>query len=276
MTPQGWLIEDFAAAGFVWVFAGALLGAGVGLAVGLMRGVPRGLGAGLLIWGLGNAVVAAGLVAYLRVDSTVLTLPPLRCQALGDGRNTVMHQLVLAVQRSGEPAHEVPMAATTGPCPELPGAALRVRLRTDALASTAPVIKGEPDDERGPAFAAIWALFGAFGLVAGGVLLATGRSRTTAAASAKGSGGVAPWRTRIGELLGLLGLAVFVTAFFGGMFLDGSTERAIQFGLRSAGTAFGIWLVSGLLAGTMTAVPAAVTLLIGGLLLLAAEVMRRL
>ncbi|MFO1327536.1 MAG: hypothetical protein U1F56_24685 [Rubrivivax sp.] len=279
MTPHGWLTEDLAAAGVVWLFGGALLGAALGLAVGMARSTLQGLGSGLLLWGLGNVLVSAGVLAYLQHDSVELALPPLRCEALGDGAGMALHRIVLRAQRPGEPAHEVRHQLREGPCPELLGDPVRLRLRHDALASSVPDIAGDTIDERPLAIMAIWGAFGGFGLLAGTLLLVSGRRRARADAAAKAAPGAAPdgvaaWRTRIGETLGLLGLAVFVAAFAGGLFLDGSSERAVQFGLRCAGTSFLIWLGSGLLAGTMTTVAAAVMALLGGVLLFFAELMR--
>lgn len=63
---------------------------------------------------------------------------------------------------------------------------------------------------------------------------------------------VAPWRQWCGEVLGWLGLALFLAALIVSPFLDGSTERAVEFGMRCIAAAMGSWLAAGLFAGTMT------------------------
>jgi len=77
-------------------------------------------------------------------------------------------------------------------------------------------------------------------------------------------------------MLGLLGLFLFLAAFFVSPFLDGSEERAIEFGLRCIATAMGTWLAAGLLAGTMTWGSALSLAAFGGAMLGFAELVRRL
>ena len=85
---------------------------------------------------------------------------------------------------------------------------------------------------------------------------------------------VAAWRRSLGNLLGQLGLLLFLAAFVMPWFLDGSTERAVQFGLRCVASAMGLWLFSALAAGTLTLGAAVFLLVFGGALAGAAELMR--
>lgn len=250
MTPSGWMIDNFVGWGAAWMFAGALLSVLVGVLVGRRRSVERGVGTGLLLWGVGNLLVALAVVAYMELDSTVVTLKATRCEPSTDNRQRPLYTLYYAVQRPGEPAHEVTARGQRGLCPESPMPVEALRLRKDALASPAALIEGDHAGDDAPmAVSVIWGAFGVFAVFGASLMLAHARARP--APAARSAGPVAPWRLGLGQLLGNLGLLLVLAALIGPLFLPGTTERAIAFGLRTGATALGVWIVAGLLAGTM-------------------------
>lgn len=276
MTPRGWLIDDFALLGVTWIFGGLLLSLALGAAIGMRRNATQGLSAGLLLWGAGNLLVSAAVVAYLLVDTVTLKLAPTRCEPQSAGVGKPAHRQYHAVHRPGEPAHEVAMPAAEGVCPETHIAPVPLRVRRDALAASAPLIDADRIDDRPLAIASIWGAFGAFSLLGGALLRGHGSSgRRTPARAAAPPRPPAAWRQSIGMLLSQRGLLVFLAAFIAPFFLDGSSERAWQFGLRAAGTAFALWLLAGITAGTMTWVPGFVLVAFSAALIGFAELARR-
>jgi hypothetical protein len=246
MTPAGWMLDPFVFLGFGWSFGGALLCVALGFLLGRARGPTLGAGSALLLWGLGNLLVAALVVVYVEFDSTVLTLQATRCLPSVDSRGQPLRTFFYAVQRPGEPAHEARTAPDSGPCPEGRLPAERLRLRKDALASAAPLIAAEEVDSGAALAAAVtWGVFGVFGSFAGGLLLAHHRNRGPAPPPRP----LAPWRLGIGQLLSSLGMLLLLAAFIAPWFVAGGMERSLVLGLRTGAAALGCWIVSMLLAG---------------------------
>jgi hypothetical protein len=244
-------MDNFVAWGAAWMFGGALLSVLVGVLIGRRRGAGVGAGSGLLLWGAGNLLVALAVVVYMEVDSTVVTLKATRCEPSADNRQRPMYTLYYAVQRPGEPAHEATARGQRGVCPESPMPVDALRLRKDALAGTAALIQGDHAGDDAPmAVSVTWGAFGVFAVFGASLLLAHGRG--TPSRPTRSPGPVAPWRLGLGSLLSQLGLLLVLAALIGPHFLSGTTERAIVFGLRVGATALGVWIVAGLLAGTMT------------------------
>lgn len=115
--------------------------------------------------------------------------------------------------------------------------------------------------------------FGGVGALFGGLMLAQGSGQGRAG-SPPSPRALASWRRGLGNLLGQLGLLLFVGAFAVPWFLDGSTERALQFGMRCVASAMGCWLLSAGVAGTLNVGAAVFLLCFGGALLGFAELMR--
>jgi hypothetical protein len=274
MTPDGWLTEDFAGWGALWLFLGALPAAGLAALVSRWKGVTTGAGSGLLVWGLGNLVVALGVALATQVDSVDLTLPLMRCDAGQDHRQRAERTLTYRLVQPGRAEREVALPTTRGRCPDEPMGQTLVRVRKDTLASTAPRIKGE-DAGAGNALVImlLWGVFGSFAVLGGGLMVRSERPHRPAppAASAQAP---AAWRTGIGTLLGQLGLVLFLAAFVVPWFLDGSTERALQFGMRCVASAMACWLVAGLVAGSMNLGAGVFLLAFGGAMLGFAELIR--
>jgi hypothetical protein len=278
MTPTGWMTDTLAGWGAAWMFGGLFLAVGVGLLAGWRLGGVVGIGSGLLLWGLGNVTISVMTALFLLVDSTVLPLKPLHCEPGADARDRPLRTLTYALQRPGEPARVVSTETARGQCPQGAPEADAMRVRKDALASTAPRIAGEwADDDKPLAVMAIWGAFGAFAMLGAGLLLdslrTTGSNRPATASEEPRP--VAGWRQSVGNLLGQLGGLVFLAAFVVPWFLDGSTERALQFGMRCVAAAMAMWVLAGLLARTMVWGTAVFLLFFGGTALGVAELLRR-
>ena len=187
----------------------------------------------------------------MQFDTTVVTLKATRCEPSVDNRQRPYRTLFYAVQRPGEPAHEATTRGERGVCPESPMPVDPLRLRKDALAGPAPLIVGDHAGDDAPmAVSVTWGVFGVFAVFAASLVLAHGRGHRSRPSGIPGT--VAPWRLGLGSLLGNLGLLLVLAALIGPHFLPGTTERAIAFGLRTGATALAVWVVAGLLAGTMT------------------------
>lgn len=248
MTPAGWMLDPFVLLGFAWAFGGVLPCLVLGLLLGRARGPALGVGSALLLWGLGNLLVAALLVVYVEVDSTVLTLQATRCEPSADSRGEPLRTLFYAVQRPGEPAHEARTPPQSGACPEgrLPAERVPLRLRKDALAAAAPRVAAEEVEGSAALPAAVtWGVFGVFGSFAGGLLLAHHRGGRPAPPLMP----VAPWRLSLGRLLSSLGVLLLLAAFVAPWLLGSGFERGLVLGLRTGATALGCWIVAMLLAG---------------------------
>lgn len=250
MTPSGWTIDTVVAWGAAWMFGGMIASAALGTLVARRRGGTFGMGSGLLLWGLGNLLVALTAWVFVQFDSVVLTLTATRCEPSLSRQQQPMHTPYYAVQRPGEPAHEAVTGSRSGVCPESPMPVDALRLRKDALAGPDALVHGElADDDTPLAIIVTWSAFGVFALFGAGLLLAHGASST--ARPKRLPGPLAPWRKGLGSLFGNLGLLLVLAALIVPHFLPGSTERSIAFGLRTGATALGSWIVAGLLARTM-------------------------
>lgn len=170
MTPTGWLTDDFAILGALWIFGGVLLCVGVGAATGLLLGTEKGLGAGLLLWGLGNVAVAALTALYLWVDSTEVALHVARCEPLASSSGKPTHRLSFELERPGAAPRQAALQPIAGPCPLDTDQPLQLRVRRDALGAGAGPLAAEVVDDRPQVIAAVWAAFGSFGLLAGSLL----------------------------------------------------------------------------------------------------------
>ena len=62
MTPAGWMLDPFIFLGFGWAFGGVLPCMLLGLLLGRAHGTALGAGSALLLWGVGNLLVAALVV----------------------------------------------------------------------------------------------------------------------------------------------------------------------------------------------------------------------
>lgn len=277
MTPSGWLTNEVTLFGVAWMFGGALVCAPVGWLVGRRRGVELGIGSGLVLWGLGNLVVVGMMALLVHVDSVVVKAVATRCEPATDGQGRPERTLFHTVQQPGAPVHEWRGTTAPGLCPEGPPDVAVLRLRRDALATSTLRIPAEPivgDDDTPLAVMVTWGIFGAAGLLMGGLLSAQtgeGRPRANPAAAAP----VAAWRQRLGILMSQLGGLVFLAAFIAPWFLPGSTERALQLGMRCVASALGLWLMAGLLARTMHVGAAVFLVTFGGAMLGFAELARR-
>ena len=277
MTPYGWLTSDFAGWGALWMFLGGLPAAGLAALVSRWKGVVIGAGCGLLVWGLGNLLVVLGVALATQVDSIELRLPLLRCDAGQDHRQRAERTLTYRLAQPGRGEREVALPTVRGRCPDEPVGPALIRVRKDTLASTAPQIKGEDvDAETALVMMLMWGVFGSFAVL-GGVLMVRQDRPYRPAPPAPPAAAAAPpaaWRTGVGNLLGQLGLALFLAAFVVPWFLDGSTERAVQFGMRCVASAMGCWLVAGLVAGSMNLGAGVFLLAFGGAMLGFAELVR--
>ena len=275
MTPYGWMSDTIALVGVGWAFGGLIVCAALGVLVGWWRGSELGLGTALSAWGLGHIVNVMLMARFVHADSVVLTLESTRCEPDADRRGRPLQTRFHAVQRAGEPAHEVQALSLRGVCGEDKARAEVLRVRKDALASTVPVIPGELADSDTPlAVMVILGAFGSFALLGGGLLLAHGLGWRSGPATPRPVDPPAAWRKGLGTLLGQLGLLLFLAAFIVPWFLDGSAERALQVGMRCMATAVACWLLAGLIAGTMNWGAALFLLFFAGAMLGFAEVAR--
>ena len=278
MTPDGWLTSQVVMLGAAWIFGGALVAVAVGALVGRRKGTEAGIGSGLTLWALGNLAVVVLMALVVHVDSVVLHLEPTRCEPRTDSRGTAVRTLYHAVQRPGEPAHELQGPTQRGLCPEGGSAREALRVRRDALASPVLRIPSETvtgNDDTPLAVMATWGMFGGIGLLMGGLLLAHGAGAGRPAPVRPPQATPAPWRVGLGNLLGQLGGLVFLAAFIAPWFLDGSTERALQLGMRCVAVSMGLWLVAGLVARTMHLGAAVFLLFFGSAMLGFGELLRR-
>lgn len=278
MTPEGWLTTEVVMLGAAWMFGGALVAVLVGAVVGRRKGVETGIGSGLTLWALGNLLIVVLMALVVHVDSVVLQLEPTRCEPGTDNRGHAVRTLYHTVQRPGEPVHELQGSTQRGLCPEGGSAREALRVRRDALASPKPGIPAEVvtgDDDTPLAVMVIWGMFGGIGLLMGGLLLAHGAGAGRPAPVRPPQATPAPWRVGLGNLLGQLGGLVFLAAFIAPWFLDGSTERALQLGMRCVAVSMGLWLVAGLVARTMHLGAAVFLLFFGSAMLGFGELLRR-
>jgi hypothetical protein len=285
MTPSTWTVDTLVAYGALWMFGGAFVAVGVGALVG-RRDPSLGVGCGLLTWGAGNLLVSVLLALMTYVDATVLTLPLQSCEpdsasgsAAGASATSPAatapsaYQPVFRLATAGQADRLVLGPKLDRPCPGRPGERVDLRIRKDALAASTHRLAGDwADDDKPVAIMTIWGVFGGAGLLFGGLLAG---HRRLSKASGKNPQRVhdkviAPWRKTIGALLGQLGLWLFLGSFVIPFFLDGSTDHAVQFGLRTASAAMACWLLAAGVAGTLNvAATGALVLLAGGLLGLA-------
>lgn len=276
MTPDGWLTDDFAGWGALWMFLGGLPAAGVGALIARWKGAIVGAGCGLLVWGLGNLLVALGVAVATQVDSTELTLPLLRCDAGVDHRQRAERTLTFQLALNNHAPREVYLPTTRGPCPDEPAGSMLLRVRKDSLASAAPRIKGEEvGAQNALVVMLLWTVFGSFATLGGVLMVRADRPyRTPAPKPAAPPRQAAAWRNSVGTLLGQLGLLLFLAAFVVPWFLDGSTERAVQFGMRCVASAMGTWLLAAVVAGTLTVGAGVFMVAFGGAMLGFAELMK--
>lgn len=250
MTPSGWTFNNLVALGAAWMFGGMIVGGLLGAWVGRRRGATRGMGTGLLLWGLGNLLVALLVWVFVQFDSTVVRIVATRCEPSGSTAKGPYFTLYYALQRPGEPAHEVTAGGRAGVCPESPMPVDALRVRKDALAAPTALIHADWADDDAPlAVIVTWSAFGLFAVFGASLLLTHGDPSPLPPQRPQGP--VAAWRKGIGSLIGQLGLLLVLAALIAPHFLPGTTERAIAFGLRTGATALGCFIVSGLLAGSM-------------------------
>jgi hypothetical protein len=288
MTPSTWTVDTLVAYGALWMFGGVFVAVGVGALVG-RHNPTLGAGIGLLTWGAGNLLVSVLLALMTYVDATVLTLPLQSCEAdpaPGPARAAsasppaaaatpaatapASYQPVFRLQTAGRPDRVVLGPKLDRPCPGRPGERVELRIRQDAMETQNQRLVGAwADDDKPVAIMTIWGVFGGAGLLFGGLLAGHQRlAKSSAKVQQRAHEAViAPWRKTIGALLGQLGLWLFLGAFVAPFFLDGGTDRAVQFGLRAASAAMACWLLAAGVAGTLTvAATGALILLAGGLL----------
>lgn len=270
MTPSGWHLDHIVGYGFVMAFGGLVVWGIVGALVGRRWGADKGIAWALLLWGLGNLTAPVAVAGYMLLDTSTLVLKPTRCDATVDSRNRSYRQLWFTLPGPSERLIQGPRLS--GPCDASDGASYPLRLRKDDLASNRSPIASHLDD--GESHWAIGVTLGGFGVVGtliGGLLLGHGRPGKADPAPRREP---AAWRTRVGELISWVGLLCFLAAFIGPFVIDGSTERALQFGLRSMGTAMGAFLLAGIVAGTMTGASGLFLLVFSGAMFGFAELAR--
>lgn len=270
MTPSGWHLDHIVAYGFVMAFGGLVVWGITGALVGRRFGSDKGIAWALLLWGLGNLTTPVAVAAYMLLDTTTVLLKPTRCDPSVDSRNRSYRQLWFTLPGPAERLVEGPRFS--GPCDPSDSSDYRLRLRKDDLASNRSPINAYLDD--GESHWAIGVTMGGFGVVGtlmGGLLLAHTRpGRPDNAPRPEPTG----WRKRVGELISWVGLLCFLAAFVGPFLLDGSSERALQFGLRCMGTAMSAFLLAGIVAGTMTGAPGVFLLVFAGAMFGFAELAR--
>lgn len=257
MTPNGWHMNHIVGYGFTMIFGGLLLWGLVGVLVGRRWGPEKGLGWALLLWGIGGLSTPLLVASYMLLDSQGLTLQPTRCEASTDSRNRPLRKLWFTLPGPAERLVET--RVERGSCEG--SATLQVPLRVrvpDLSGSHSPIQAHIDDGETHWAIGVTIGGFGTVGLLMGALLLghsmpgrAKDRPRKEPAA----------WRKSLGETISWVGLLCMLAAFIGPFLLDGSTERAVQFGLRTMGTAVATFLLAGMVAGTMTG-PAGIFLVV--------------
>lgn len=274
MTPSGWTLDNIVLLGVGTMFGGLFVAALFGVLVGRWRGGATGIGAAMLLWGLGNLTVCAMTVSYVQFESAVLTLALQRCEvqppdSKGRPRRLMVYALPPGAGASAPagdalggtlaaPTREVRTPVALGACPQAIQGSDPLRVARSDLHSTRNPVAGDwTEDDRAIAVAASWGVFGAFALLFATLLL--GHELQALRGRRRGPLPPAPpakpparWRKTIGELLGTVGLLVFLAAFAVPWFMSGPTERGIQFGVRAVAMAMGIWIVAGMLVGTMT------------------------
>jgi hypothetical protein len=279
MTPSTWMAEQIAMFGFAWIFGSVLVVAPIGALIGRSRGAEVGASSGLLLWGAGNLLTCVLMASYVQFDTVTVQASVTRCEPGTDSSGQATQQYFFAVQRPGEPAHELRLKPTAGLCPESQLPPFELRVRKDALASTVPVIRAEAGDDELPLVIMVtWGAFGGMAVLIG-LLIASARamgrpSRSKAVSASDQVGSVAAWRQGLCTLLSQLGGLLFLAAFIAPWFIDGSEARAIQLGLRCVTAALGCWLLAGIVAGTMTWIAAVFLLIFGGTFLGFAELAR--
>lgn len=267
LTPAGWGFDQIVMLGVLWMFGSPVPMGLLAAVVGRWAGSSRSLGVALLLWSLGNLAVAALAGAYLRMDTVRLTLLPTRCEAAHQGQEPAAHNLVFALQRPGEPPHDLVLGRLPGDCPaKLVPETMRVR--RDALASPARLVVPEAPIDGDPlVIVLVWGGFGLFGLMFAGATLAQ-------AAGAPQAPVVAAWRGGVGRLLGQLGGLLLLAAVVVPFLLPGSALRGVQFGLRAAAAAMACFIVANALVGTLGVRRGLLLLLAGAALLGMAELLR--
>lgn len=263
------------------MFGGVLPALGLGFAVGRLYRVEAGIASGLLLWGLGNLAVAAGVALFIHVDSTVVSARLSRCEPLAPDRGRSMQQQFFRVPAAATLAaglREISTPPLQGLCAEDPNPTdIALRVRKDDLRGTAALIPGEAaDDDKPVVIMVLWSIFGGAGSLIGGVLLASTRpGRRPQQARPAPAVAVAPWRRSLATSVAQLGLMIFVAAWVAPWFLEGSTERSLQFGFRCAALALACWFSANIVAGSLTWGASISLLGMGGVLLGLAEVVRR-
>jgi hypothetical protein len=274
-TPSGLHLEDLLLAGVGTLFGGLLVAAAVGALVGRWRGGTVGLSTALLMWGVGNLLVAATGVVLVRFDSQVLNLPVARCVP-ADGSRRPHRDLWLRLPAplvDGQPRH-VYAGRVPGVCPgaDSPAPSEPVRVRNDDFAAPRATIRGElAHDDKPVLIGVLWGMFGGAGVLMGSLIL--GNDTPSRVPSPRP---VAAWRRTIGELFGGLGLMLFLAAFIVPFFLDGGAQRQVQMGLRSVAAAMSCWVLAGRLAGTMPWGTVIFLLFFAGVMLGFAELIRHM
>ena len=114
MTPEGWLTDDFAGWGALWLFLGPVPAAGLAALLARWKGVVAGAGFGLALWGLGNLLVALGTALATQVDSIELPLPLLRCDETDDHRQRRERTLTYRLEQPGKGLREVTLQTVRG------------------------------------------------------------------------------------------------------------------------------------------------------------------
>lgn len=257
MTPAGWMESEIGLLGVAWLFGGLLVVAlPAGVLVGRLSGKSElGLATGLLVWGAGNLLVSGVGVVWMQFDSVVVSLQASGCAEQTDRKGQPVFQLSYAVPAS------VPSAAPRlaegavlhrGRCPaaaEVARERANWRVRRDALADPAAVVRLDDAEDGLLPLIVIWAVFGGAGLLMGTLLLAHVRGGGKPVASAPEP--VARWRLSAGARMGQLGGLVLLSAFIVPFLLPGPLELAVGFGLRALASGFALLIAGGLLARTL-------------------------
>lgn len=257
MTPSGWHMNHIVAYGFTMVFGGLLVWGLVGVLVGRRRGPEKGIAWAMLLWGIGGLSTPVLVASYMLLDTQGLALQPTRCEPSTDSRNRPLRKLWFTLPGPAERLVET--RVERGSCEGSAAFKVPLRVRVADLSGTQSPIQAHIDDgETHWAIGATIGGFGVVGLLMGALLLAHSMPGRSDERPAKEP---AAWRKSLGETISWVGLLCMLAAFIGPFLLDGTTERALQFGLRAMGTAVASFLLAGMVAGTMTG-PAGIFLVV--------------
>lgn len=267
LTPAGWGFDQIVLLGVMWLFGAPVPLGLLAALLGRWVGKSRTLGAAMLLWSLGNLAVAALAGAHLRLDTVQLTLTPTRCEVAHQGQEPAAHHLVFALQRPGEPPHDLLLRRLPGDCPATL-VAETMRVRRDALAGPERLVVPESPIDGDPlVIVLVWSGFGLFGLLFASATLTQAAGRRPAPA-------VAPWRAGIGKLVAQLGGLLLLAAVVVPFLLPGSSLRSVQFGLRAAAAAMACFMLANGLLGSLKIWRASILLVAGAALLGLAELLR--